>query len=136
MALIADDPPRPLPRGWKPMRPLRPGCGTVSNAQLLSLPDTISASPAGVVTTQLSSLPPASSSATEVCGSSDNRLATAQPPEPPPITTKSNVSVTYAPQIFFDFFYVIPGWSEGPSLRCAMAHRGISRFSDVHLHIV
>src|SRR4030081_1473494 len=24
--------------------------------------------------------------------------------------------------------YVIPGWSEGPDLRCAIAHRGISRF--------
>jgi hypothetical protein len=23
---------------------------------------------------------------------------------------------------------VIPGWSEGPDLRCAIAHRGISRF--------
>src|ERR1700742_2487512 len=119
MALIADDPPRPLPRGWKPMRPLRPGCGTVSNAQLLSLPDTISASPAGVVTTQLSSLPPASSSATEVCGSSDNRLATAQPPEPPPITTKSNVSVMYVPPsvVYLEHLSsVIPGWSEGPDL--------------------
>src|SRR5665647_1259632 len=31
---------------------------------------------------------------------------------------------------------VIPGWSEGPDLRCAIAHRGISRFSDVQLHIV
>ena len=30
---------------------------------------------------------------------------------------------------------VIPGWSEGPDLRCAIAHRGISRFSDVQLHI-
>src|SRR6202035_5300115 len=25
-------------------------------------------------------------------------------------------------------FFVIPGWSEGPDLRCAIAHRGISRF--------
>src|SRR5712691_12728001 len=24
--------------------------------------------------------------------------------------------------------FVIPGWSEGPDLRCAIAHRGISRF--------
>src|SRR6202035_3277674 len=31
---------------------------------------------------------------------------------------------------------VIPGWSEGPDLRCAIAHRGISSFSDVQLHIV
>jgi len=23
---------------------------------------------------------------------------------------------------------VIPGWSEGPDLRCTVAHRGISRF--------
>ncbi|QBP20433.1 hypothetical protein Bdiaspc4_07550 [Bradyrhizobium diazoefficiens] len=27
-----------------------------------------------------------------------------------------------------DAFDVIPGWSEGPDLRCAIAHRGISRF--------
>src|SRR3954471_17467584 len=76
------------------MRPLRPFCGTVLKAQLLTFPATISTSANGVVTTQLSFLPPASSSATEVCGSSDNRPATAQPPEPPPTTTKSYVSVT------------------------------------------
>src|SRR5580692_2905413 len=73
------------------MRPLRPACGTVLNAQLLTLPDTIRISAPGVVTTQLSPEPPASSSATEVLGSSESRLATAQPP---PTTTKSNVSVT------------------------------------------
>src|SRR6266702_2783291 len=27
-----------------------------------------------------------------------------------------------------DGVIVIPGWSEGPDLRCAIAHRGISRF--------
>src|SRR5450631_3421874 len=27
-----------------------------------------------------------------------------------------------------DPYSVIPGWSEGPDLRCAIAHRGISRF--------
>src|SRR3954463_4880312 len=79
------------------MRPLRPGCGNVSSGQLLTLPPTISTSATGVVTTQLSFLPPASSSATEVPGSSDRRLANAQPPEPPPTTTQSNVSVTYPP---------------------------------------
>src|ERR1700692_2101888 len=31
---------------------------------------------------------------------------------------------------------VVPGWSEGLDLRCASAHRGIPRFSDVQLHIV
>src|SRR6478672_8513386 len=76
------------------MRPLRPACGTVLKAQLLTLPATISTSANGVVTTQLSFRPPASSRATEVAGSSDNRPATAQPPEPAPTTTKSNVSVT------------------------------------------
>src|SRR6266850_4254153 len=30
---------------------------------------------------------------------------------------------------------VIPGWSEGPDLRCAIAHRGIARFSDVQSNI-
>src|SRR6185437_15274269 len=84
------------------MRPLRPFCGTVLNAQLLTLPATISTSANGVVTTQLSFLPPASSSATDVCGSSDSRPATAQPPEPPPTTTKSKVSVTccFPPRLF------------------------------------
>src|SRR6476646_1359827 len=76
------------------MRPLSPACGTVLKAQLLTLPATISTSAPGVVTTQLSFLPPASSRATEVPGSSESRPATAQPPEPPPTTTKSNVSVT------------------------------------------
>src|SRR5258706_13470505 len=82
------------------MRPLRPACGTVLKAQLLMVPVTISASANGVVTTQLSFLPPASSSATEVCLSSESRPATAQPPEPPPTTTKSNVSVTHVPPSF------------------------------------
>src|ERR1700753_4301058 len=85
------------------MRPLRPFCGTVLNAQLLTLPATISTSANGVVTTQLSFLPPASSSATDVCGSSDNRPATAHPPEPPPTTTKSYVSVTNSPPEFLRF---------------------------------
>src|SRR5919198_5523763 len=78
------------------MRPLRPFCGTVLNAQLLTLPATITTSANGVVTTQLSFLPPASNSATDVFGSSDSLPATVQPPEPPPTTTKSNVSVTRA----------------------------------------
>src|SRR5215212_4218543 len=82
------------------MRPLRLFCGTVSNAQLLSLAGTISASANGVVTTQLSFLPPASSTATDVPGSSDSRPATVQPPEPPPTTTKSQVSVMRIPRFF------------------------------------
>src|SRR5580698_286602 len=99
------------------MRPLRPFCGTVSNAQLLTLPATINTSANGVVTTQLSFLPPASSSATEVCGSSDSRPATAQPPEPPPTTTKSNVPVTcyFPPRVLLSVivggaFFSLPPW--------------------------
>src|SRR6266705_38083 len=83
------------------MRPLRPFCATVLKAQLLTLPATISTSANGVVTTQLSFLPPASSSATDVSESSESRPATAQPPEPPPTTTKSNVSVTNIPPPFY-----------------------------------
>src|SRR5258705_4856705 len=79
------------------MRPLRPACGTVSNAQLLTLPEIIRIIAPGEVTTQLSHPPPASNSATDVLGSSESRLATAQPPEPPPTTTKSNVSVMRIP---------------------------------------
>src|SRR6516165_12824950 len=84
------------------MRPFSPFCGTVLNAQLLSLPEIIRMIAPGVVTTQLSHLPPASSSATEVAASSESRLATAQPPLPAPTTTKSNVSVTATPQILLD----------------------------------
>ena len=82
------------------MRPFRPFCGTVLKAQLFTLPATISTSANGVVTTQLSFLPPASSSATDVFGSSESRPATVQPPEPPPTTTKSNVSITRIPRDF------------------------------------
>src|ERR1700736_3012090 len=82
------------------MRPFRPGCGRVSKAQLLTLPEIIRIIAPGEVTTQLSHPPPASSSATDVLGSSESRLATAQPPEPPPTTTKSNVSVTPIPPGF------------------------------------
>src|SRR5215475_2970623 len=89
------------------MRPFSPFCGTVSNAQLLTLPATIRISANGVVTTQLSFLPPASSSATDVPGSSDSRPATAQPPLPPPTTTKSNVSVTEVPPVSF-----LVGWAK------------------------
>src|ERR1700760_4321718 len=85
------------------MRPFSPFCGTVSNAQLLALPATIRISANGVVTIQLSFLPPASNSATDVPGSSDSRPATAQPPEPAPTTTKSNVSVTNIPPVYCYF---------------------------------
>src|SRR6266850_7995117 len=95
------------------MRPLRPFCGTVLKAQLLTGPATISTSANGVVTTQLSFLPPASSSATEVLGSSDSRPATVQPPEPAPTTTKSNVSVTRFPPIFFPNFLLL-SFRDGP----------------------
>ncbi|WP_376701212.1 hypothetical protein [Bradyrhizobium australiense] len=68
---------------------------------MLTLPATISTSANGVVTTQLSFLPRASSSATDVFGSSDSRPATVQPPEPPPTTTKSKILVTPHPPEFF-----------------------------------
>src|SRR6478609_7291616 len=74
------------------MRPFNPFCGTVSKAQLAALYG--KASPNGVVIRQLSFRPPASSSATDVAASSVSRPAIAQPPEPAPTTTKSNVSVT------------------------------------------
>src|SRR6201994_5026225 len=93
------------------MRPFSPFCGTVSNAQLLTLPATIRISANGVVTIQLSFLPPASSSATDVPASSDSRPATAQPPEPAPTTTKSNVSVTNVPQFLV--------FESSPRRRCA-----------------
>src|ERR1700742_3463912 len=90
------------------MRPFSPFCGTVSNAQLLTLPATIRISANGVVTIQLSFLPPASSSATDVAASSDSRPATAQPPEPAPTTTKSYSSlIDVSPR--FHFLFVIPG---------------------------
>src|SRR5581483_10234835 len=92
------------------MRPFSPFCGTVSNAQLLTLPATIRISANGVVTTQLSFVPPASSSATDVDASSDSRPATAQPPEPAPTTMKSNSLLTRLPPKTFNT--VIPGRCE------------------------
>src|SRR5215475_2339362 len=83
------------------MRPFRPFCGTVSNAQLLSLLEIIRMIAPGVVTTQLSLLPPASSSATDVAASSDRRPATAQPPLPAPTTTKSNSPLIICPPVLF-----------------------------------
>src|SRR5580704_6014287 len=83
------------------MRPFSPFCGTVSNALLLILPDTIRMIAPGVVTTQLSQGPPASSSATDVAGSSDRRPATAQPPLPAPTTMKSHVSICVFPSLSF-----------------------------------
>src|SRR5438067_4581419 len=112
------------------MRPLRPACGTVSNAQLLTLPEIIRIIAPGVVTTQLSSLPPASRSATEVLGSSDSRLVTAQPPEPPPTTTKSNVSATLGPPFVLSFSGSADGMSRllvGPRLgHCGTSGKGSS----------
>src|SRR6476659_3675536 len=90
------------------MRPFNPFCGTVSNAQLAA--GYGKANPNGVVIRQLSFVPPASSSATDVAASSDSRPATAQPPDPAPTTTKSNVSVTCGPPIVF--LLVIPGRDE------------------------
>src|SRR5450631_363187 len=109
------------------MRPLSPACGTVLKAQLLTLPATISTSAKGVVTIQLSFLPPASSTATEVFGSSESLPATAQPPEPPPTTTKSNVSVTRIPP---NILLYCSSFRDGPKdqtrnpriPRCAIAH--------------
>src|SRR6476469_3927003 len=94
------------------MRPFSPFCGTVSNAQLLILPESIRMIAPGVVTTQLSFLPPASSSATVVLLSSVSLPATAQPPEPPPTTTKSNVSLTRVPLCLPSRF-----WRKPPLLR-------------------
>src|SRR5580692_8182352 len=74
----------------------------------------------GVVTTQLWFFPPASSSATEVFGSSDSLPATAQPPEPAPTTTKSNVSVTRITSEVSFFSH--------HSGRCEAANPEISRF--------
>src|ERR1700760_2725540 len=82
------------------MRPFRPFCGTVSNFQLLIPPEIIRIIAPGDVTTQLSLVPPASSSATDVCASSDSRPATAQPPEPAPTTTKSYSSLIDVSPLF------------------------------------
>jgi hypothetical protein len=59
--------------------PLRPGCGTVSKAQLLVLEGTWIAMPIGALTTQLLPAPPASSRQTLTFESSLRRLATTEP---------------------------------------------------------
>src|SRR5690348_15464408 len=106
------------------MRPFSPFCGTVSNAQLLTLPATIRISANGVVTTQLSLRPPASSSATDVPASSDSLPATAQPPEPAPTTMKSKTSLTRQPPIFS---VALRAKRSNPSLR--LRRRGLLRRS-------
>src|SRR5690242_4751950 len=103
------------------MRPFRPFCGTVSNAQLLTLPATIRISANGVRTIQLSFGPPASSSATDVAASSDSRPATAQPPLPAPTTTKSYISLTNVPPFFS---LVIPGCAAGAGPESITPTRG------------
>src|ERR1700732_36707 len=122
------------------MRPLRPACGTVSNAQLLTLPATIRISAPGVVTTQLSSLPPASSSATEVAGSSERRLATAQPPERPPTTTKSTLSISFVPPRFafghkagpfWNFWQERQGEAPDPAKSLVLANLAVTKSSKV-----
>jgi len=94
---MADEPPSPLPRGLIADPSVEAGLRHGLERPLLTLPEIIRIIAPGVVTTQLSSVPPASSSATDVRGSSERRLATVQPPEPPPTTTKSNVSFTAHP---------------------------------------
>jgi len=54
---------------------------------LLIFVGSMMATAAGMVTTQLSPTPPASSRHTVVCESSVSRLATTHPAEPPPTTT-------------------------------------------------
>src|ERR1700760_1039603 len=109
------------------MRPFSPFCGTVSNAQLLTLPATIRISANGVVTIQLSFLPPASSSATDVPASSDSRPATAQPPEPAPTTMKSNVSVTKVPPV--SCFVIARSEATKQSIHPQMRRDGLLRFA-------
>src|SRR3954468_6050121 len=106
------------------MRPFNPFCGTVSKPQLATLYG--KASPNGVVIRQLSFRPPASSSATDVPASSDSRPATAQPPEPAPTTTKSNVSVTDVSPLAFFFSSLRaqrsnPDFCRGGILHCSAA---------------
>src|SRR5579872_4867161 len=98
------------------MRPLRPACGTVLNAQLLILPAIWRISAPGVVTTQLSSVPPASSSATDVVGPTDRRLATAHPPEPPPTTMKSKLSMALPPHFMDRHCLVFEPKAESPRI--------------------
>jgi hypothetical protein len=89
MALIALDPPSALPRGWYPRRPLRPACGTVSNAQLLSFgrPGKSATTPAGARIKRSRPSPPASTRHTETAGSCESRAARVAPAEPPPAIT-------------------------------------------------
>ena len=68
------------------MRPPRPGCGTVSKAQLLMRVGIIATAPVGTLTSVPSPRPPASSTQTVTAGSSVSRPATTLPPEPPPTT--------------------------------------------------
>ena len=88
MALMADDPPNPRPRGWYPTRPLSPFWGAVLNAQLCSFFLGINATTAiGARCSMVFASPPASNSPTVIFGFSLRRDASAAPADPPPTIT-------------------------------------------------
>src|SRR5215469_12621021 len=88
MPLMLDPPPKTFPMPREIARPLRCGFGSALNCQYLSLPIFVIHRRASV-TLGTSSSPPASSNRTLTAGFSARRLATTDPEEPDPQTTKS-----------------------------------------------
>src|SRR5690606_9141411 len=90
--------PPPITLAWvyQKMRSFMCLCGTVDQPQE-AMPLVILAKPAGMWMRGCQSLPPASSSSTELVGSSESLLARTQPAAPPPTMMKS---VMVAPSQF------------------------------------
>src|SRR5215208_2208621 len=84
-------PPRTRPRGMRWVRPSVPDCGVETYCQSTSVPHSEKYW-RGTRIASRSSAPPASRRRTEADGSTESRLASAQPAEPAPTTTTSNRS--------------------------------------------
>ena len=87
MPLIAEEPPRTLPRGTEIARPSRAFCGAVVNSQLCRASLVSFITPKGTVIKGLRSAGPASIRQTVTRGSADRRLASTAPEDPAPTMT-------------------------------------------------
>src|SRR4051794_11758381 len=102
---MLEEPPSILPRGTGTRRPLRPrpafSPGSAVYIQSTSGFNCMAPQATGIDDIS-GGRSPASISATRQAGSSDSRAAITAPAEPPPTTTKSNVSGMLSPLILTD----------------------------------
>src|SRR5215831_3749726 len=108
---MLEDPPSILPRGTGTRRNLSPrpafSPGSAVYIQSTSGLSCIAAQASGIDDTS-GGRSPASISATRQVGSSDSRAAITAPAEPPPTTTKSNVSGMLFPLVLTDISRMQP----------------------------